>query len=107
METQRNVKLKTKGVDFVASRIPDVSREELKRRIILGAKVYEEKLSKLGIEKPLSGEDLKFVTAFQYYNLFTTATPEELAEIQEDETPGESDEEFESFVVRFEAGETP
>lgn len=101
METQLN----KKGVDYCAKLFPKYSRAELEKRIQLGEQVYREKMAEVGVEKPLSQDELGWYSVFQYYKLWTEATDEERAEIPDNVSLEEEpiDDEFEGMVERLEA----
>lgn len=90
-------KLKKAGVDFVQEHFPRDKRAELKKLITLGRAVEAEKVGEVGIENPLDTGEMKAFSRWQYYKLWTEATPDELEELEREGIRPEEDEEDQEY----------
>jgi hypothetical protein len=70
--------LQKKAVDYAALFYPKITREELVKRITLGEATHKEKLATVGVEHRLSEEELKNVEMFLRYELYRTASSDEI-----------------------------
>lgn len=73
------VTLTKKAVDYAAKFFPQYNRVQLAQRIELGRAVQQEKLNAVGVERPLEADELENIQVFLRYELFNTATADELS----------------------------